>query len=241
MKAILINEATLKPFGFVSAENALQESMIFNDEFSAPILGVIKNLHWYSLKNKFTPMVLWPQEVCSGWFSIAISGNISSTISQIEKQFKTSFPDNPFEYYFHDDFFNRQYNSERQFGKIFSLFALLAIFIACLGLWGLASFSSVQRVKEIGIRKVLGASSITIVKLLSKDFLKLLVIASIVALPFIWFVTNSWLDNFAFRIKLSYDIIILPTTLLFVLCLGTVSFQTIRAARINPARSLKEQ
>ncbi len=241
MKSVIINDATLKPFGFVSAENAVQESMIFNDEFSAQILGVVENIHWYSLKNKFTPMVLWPQEVCSGWYSIAISNNISSTISEVEKQFKKSFPDNPFEYYFHDDFFNRQYKAEQQFGKIFSLFALLAIFIACLGLWGLASFTSAQRVKEIGIRKVLGASSNTIVGLLSRDFFKLLVIASIVALPFIWFVMNSWLDNFAFRIQPSFDLYLFPTLLLFILGMGTVSFQTFRAARINPAQSLKEQ
>jgi putative ABC transport system permease protein len=239
MKSIVINEASLKAFDFISAEMAVEESMVFNNDYTAPILGVVKNLHWYSLKNKFTPMVLWPQEVCSGWYSVVISDNIRETISQIEKQFKAKFPDNPFEYYFYDDFFNQQYKAEQQFGKIFSLFTVLGVLVACLGLWGLASFTSVQRVKEIGIRKVLGASSNIIVGLLSRDFFKILLVASIIALPCMWFVADSWLDNFAFRIQLSYDLFLLPTIFLLMLGMGTVSFHTLRAAKANPAESLK--
>lgn len=239
MKSIIINEASLLPFGFASARSAIEESMIFNGEYTTPILGVVKNSHWYSLKNKFTPMVLWPQEVCSGWYSVVISNNFSETITEIEKQFKTSFPDNPFEYFFYDDFFNRQYKADQQFEKIYSLFAVLGVFIACIGLWGLASFASVQRIKEIGIRKVLGASSNTIVGLLSRDFFKVLLMSSIIALPCIWLVADSWLDNFAFRIRLSYELFLFPAIFLFILGMVTVSFHTFRAAGANPVQSLK--
>ncbi len=240
MKSILINEATVDPFGFSSSHGAVGESMVFNNnEFSAPILGVVRNIHWYSLKNKFTPMILWPQEVCAGWFSVRISDNIEGTLPEIEKLFKAYFPNGPFEYYFHDDFFNRQYQSEQSFRQIFSLFAVLAIFIACLGLWGLAAFASFQRIREIGIRRVLGASSGGIVILLSIQFLKLLVVACVVALPVVWVMSDKWLDNFAFRIGLSYDLFLIPSMTLLLIGMATVSIHTIRAARSNPVDTIR--
>jgi len=240
MKAIIINEASVESFGFGSAQKAVEESMIFNEEYTAPVLGVVSNVHWYSLKNKFTPMVFWPQEVCAGWYSIVISHNIRETITQVEKLFKVHFPNAPFEYYFHDDFFNRQYQSDQRFGRLFSLFAMLAIIIACLGLWGLASFTSAQKVREIGIRKVLGASSIAIVELLSMQFLKLLLLACIVALPVVWIVSDKWLGNFAFRINLSYAVFLFPSMVLLILGMATVSIHTIRAAMANPAQSIRD-
>lgn len=239
MKSIIINEATVGPFGFGSNREAIEEQMMFNDEFSAPIVGVVRNMHWYSLKNQFAPMVLWPQEVCTGWVSVSISNTIATTLPQIESLFKTYFPNDPFEYYFRDDFFNRQYQSDQNFREIFSLFALLAIIIACLGLWGLASFTSSQRVREIGIRKVLGASVTGIVALLSIQFLKLLVVACFIAMPVVWFISDTWLSNFAFRIELSYDLFLIPSMLLLGIGMATVSLHTVRAAKSDPVDSIR--
>lgn len=239
MKSIIINEATVGPFGFSSSLEAIEERMMFNDEFSAPIIGVVKNMHWYSLKNQFAPMVFWPQEVCTGWVSVSISKNIAATLPQIESLFKTYFPNDPFEYYFHDDFFNRQYQSHQNFREVFSLFALLAVIIACLGLWGLASFTSSQRVREIGIRKVLGASARGIVAMLSIQFLKLLVVACFIAMPVVWFISDKWLSNFAFRMELSYDLFLIPSMLLLAIGMAAVSFHTLRAAKSDPIDSIR--
>ncbi|HPH47226.1 MAG TPA: FtsX-like permease family protein, partial [Chryseolinea sp.] len=145
------------------------------------------------------------------------------------------------DYYFLDDFFDSQYKGEQQFAKIFSLFAMLAIVIACLGLWGLASFTTTQKLKEIGIRKVLGASVSSILLLLSWQFLKLVLIASVIALPLTWYGVDSWLGNFAFRIGLEWSLFVVPVLILITLALGTVSLQIVRGANINPAKILRSE
>jgi putative ABC transport system permease protein len=166
---------------------------------------------------------------------------MSETIKKVEAEYKEAFPGNPFDYYFLDDFFNNQYRDDQQFAKIFSLFAILAIIIACLGLWGLASFTTTQKLKEIGIRKVLGASVQSILSLLSWQFLKLVLISSLIALPLTWFGIDSWLDNFAFRIGLQWDLFVIPVFILLLIALSTVSIQIIRGASINPARILRSE
>ena len=164
-----------------------------------------------------------------------------ATISAIEKKWNTLIPARPFSYYFLDEYFDRQYQSEQRFGKLFLNFAVLAIIISCLGLLGLASYSTMQRTREIGIRKVLGASVPNIVNLLSKDFLKLVSIAIIVASPIAWFVMHKWLQDFAYRIPIAWWIFVIAAFSAVFIAVVTVSFQAIRAAVSNPADSLRTE
>lgn len=241
MKAVLINEAALTAFGLGNAENALKERIILGSDTTA-ILGVLKNYHWNSLKTEHTPFLFKADTISRRNYSLHLSStNINATIQKIEKQYKEAFPGNPFDYYFLDDFFNEQYKDDQQFAKIFSLFTVLAIVIACLGLWGLASFTTAQKLKEIGIRKVMGASVLNILTLLSWQFLKLILIASIIAVPLTWFGIDSWLGNFAFHIGLEWDLFVVPVVMLVILALGTVSFQILRGANINPAKILRSE
>jgi putative ABC transport system permease protein len=162
-------------------------------------------------------------------------------VKKVEAIFKESFPGNPFDYFFLDDFFNRQYKDDQQFARIFGMFAALAIIIACLGLFGLASFTTTQKLKEISIRKVLGASTSSIMKLLSAQFLKLVLIASIIAIPLTWYGIDMWLDNFAFRIGVGWDLFVVPAVMLGIIALLTVSFQIFRGANSNPAKVLRSE
>ena len=241
MESVLVNEAALTAFGLGDPENALNQRLIFGGDTVA-ILGVLKNYHWNSLKTDHTPFLLKADTISDHNYSMHLSGNnINEIVKQVEAKYKEIFPGNPFDFYFLDDFFNNQYKADQQFGKIFSLFALLAIVIACLGLWGLASFTTAQKLKEIGIRKVLGASVSSIMSLLSWQFLKLVLIASVIALPLAWYGVNTWLDNFAFRIGLQWDLLVVPLMILVILALGTVSLQILRGANINPAKTLRTE
>lgn len=242
MRSVLVNEAALTAFGLGDAEHALQEHILLGGD-TAAILGVLKNYHWNSLKTEHTPWLFKADTISQRNYSILLSsgGNLSATIEKIEATYKEIFPGNPFDYYFLDDFFNSQYKSEQQFAQIFSLFAILAIIIACLGLWGLASFTTAQKLKEIGIRKVLGASVSSIMSLLSWQFFKLILIASVIAIPLTWYGVDSWLGNFAFRIGLHWDLFVVPVVVLIVLALGTVSLQIFRGANINPAKILRTE
>jgi putative ABC transport system permease protein len=241
MESVLINEASLTAFNLGTAEQALEEKIILGDD-SVAILGVLKNYNWASLKTEHAPWLLKADTISRRCYSIHLtSTNMTGTIAQIERKYKEAFPGNPFDYYFLDDFFNSQYKGEQQFGKIFSLFAILAIVIACLGLWGLASFTTAQKLKEISIRKVLGASIGGIVSLLSWEFLKLVLIASVIAVPLTWYGVNAWLSTFAFRIGLQWDLFVVPVIILAVIALGTVSLQILRGANANPAKVLRSE
>jgi putative ABC transport system permease protein len=167
--------------------------------------------------------------------------NIPGLVKQIENKWKTMASGQPFNYSFMDDDFNNTYKSEQQTGKIFISFAALAIFIACLGLFGLVTYASEQRTKEIGIRKVLGASVSTIVGMLSKDFLKLIFIAAIIAFPVAWWAMHSWLQHFAYRISITGWVFVIAGGLALIIALLTVSFQAIKAAIANPVKSLRTE
>jgi putative ABC transport system permease protein len=241
MESVLVNEAALTAFGLGDAEHALQERIILGGDTTA-ILGVLKNYHWNSLKTEHTPWLFKADTISRRSYSILLSGdNMTETIAKIEKQYKDIFPGNPFDYYFLDDFFNAQYKAEQQFASIFSLFAILAIVIACLGLWGLASFTTTQKLKEIGIRKVMGASVASIMSLLSWQFFKLILIASVIAIPLTWYGIDTWLGNFAFRVGLQWDLFVVPVVILAILALGTVSLQIFKGANVNPAKILRSE
>ncbi|MGH7456580.1 MAG: ABC transporter permease, partial [bacterium] len=160
-------------------------------------------------------------------------------IGHIQSEYEKLFSGNPFEYFFLDEYFNRQYQTDQRFGQIFGVFAGLAIIIAVLGLFALSAFSAVKRTKEIGIRKVLGATTPNLVMLLSKDFLLLLSLANLVALPLAGLIIKKWLENYAFRINLGWDIFVIPAVIVAAIALITVSTQAIKAALANPVEALR--
>jgi putative ABC transport system permease protein len=166
---------------------------------------------------------------------------IPPAIEAVGKLYKTLIPDEPYDYNFLDESFNTQYKSDQQFGNIFGVFAGLAVAISCLGLWGLASFTTSQRLKEIGVRKVLGATVGSIVYLLSAQFLKLVVLAALIALPMTWYGMSTWLNNFAFKISLQWDLFLIPVVLLTLTALLTVSLQVLKGATMNPAKILRSE
>jgi putative ABC transport system permease protein len=167
--------------------------------------------------------------------------NLPSTIADIKKKYASFFPGNLFDYYFLDEKFNEQYKNDILFGQVFSLFAAFAIFIACLGLLGLSLFATAQRTKEIGVRKVLGASVSNIILLLSTDFLRLILIAFVIASPIAWLVMHNWLQNFPYRTTFNWWIFPSAGLLSFVIAMATISFQAIKAAGMNPAKSLRTE
>jgi putative ABC transport system permease protein len=240
MKGVLVNETALKVYGLGTPEQAMNERLILGD--TTEIIGVVRNFHWNSLKTDHTPFMFKADTISGRAFSIHIStSNMQKTLEAIEHKYKEVFPGNPFNYYFLDDFFDKQYKDDQQFGNIFSVFAGLAIVIACLGLWGLASFTTTQKLKEIGIRKVLGASVNSIMTLLSWQYFKLVLIASVIGLPLTWYGLNEWLSGFAFRIPLTVDLFIVPTVILTIIAITTVGLQIFRGANVNPAKILKSE
>jgi putative ABC transport system permease protein len=174
--------------------------------------------------------------------SVNIDGHhLPNTIAAIERTWKAMLPDKPFSYYFLDEFFDKQYRAEDRFGKLFLYFAVLAIFISCLGLMGLASYSTLQRTKEIGVRKIVGASVGSIVFLLSKDFLKLVGWSFLIAAPLSWYFIDGWLQGFAYRIPVYWWIFAMAGLMALLIALLTVSFQAIKAAVANPIESLRTE
>ena len=167
--------------------------------------------------------------------------DVPATIRAIKKKYETFFPGNLFDYTFLDDRFNRQYSDEQLFGKVFGLFASFAILIACLGLFGLSLFATMQRTKEIGVRKVLGASISNIVFLLSSDFIRLIILANIIAFPLAWWVMHSWLQDFAYRTSLSWWIFAIAGAIALLIAAITISIQTIKASYANPVNSLRTE
>jgi putative ABC transport system permease protein len=178
----------------------------------------------------------------NGGISVRInSANITNVVAQIKNKWKTMAPSQPFDYSFMDEDFNKLYTTEQRMGEIFITFAALAILIACLGLFGLVTYAAEQRVREIGIRKVLGASVSNIAGMLSADFLKLVIISTAIAFPVAWWAMHKWLESFAYRISISWWIFIIAGIAAILIALITVSFQAIKAAVANPVKSLRTE
>lgn len=241
-QAMLLNEAAVKLFGYSSPQQAIgRRFKQWGRE--GKIVGVMKDFHFRSLQEVIKPLSMRIELKNLGLISVKMSSqNTPATLAAIENKWKTFIPKRPFNYYFLDEFFDRQYRAEQRFGKLFLNFAVLAIFISCLGLLGLASYSTLQRTREIGIRKVLGATVPGIVNLLSKDFLVLVAISFLVASPIAGlFMHYYWLKGFAYRIDISWWIFAIAGILALVIALGTISFQAIRAATSNPVKSLRSE
>jgi putative ABC transport system permease protein len=238
---IILNENAVKTLGFKSPQAALGHS-IMNGQKKWDIVGVIADYHQKSLRFSIEPTLLEPVLNIQNQISIKIDPkNVAATVAAIKAKYITFFPGNLFDYSFLDEQFNAQYKNDELFGKAFSIFGGFAIFIACLGLLGLSLFATIQRTKEIGVRKVLGASVSNIVLLLSKDFIILVLIAILIATPVAWFILHNWLQDFAYRITISWWIFGLAGIVAIVVALATISFQAIKAAGSNPVNSLRSE
>jgi len=243
---VVINEEVVQALGFKNNQEAINKRLVFilgTDEVNCEIIGVASNYHQRSLKEKYDPILYYfPSQTVWQYFTFHVNKqDARHGLAAIQSLFKTSFAGNPFEYFFLDDYFNRQYQSDQRLGNVFGLFAVLAIIVACLGLLGLSSFVIKLRTKEIGIRKVLGAPVSSILMLFSTDFVKLVCIASVIAIPLIYIGAHQWLMNYAFHIKLSWFIFLLPPLILLIIALLTISVQSLRAALSNPVKSLRSE
>ena len=165
--------------------------------------------------------------------------DIRQSLAHIESTYETFFPGNAFNYFFLEDEFNKQYHSDIRFGNLFLSFTILAMFVACIGLFALVSYSAIKKIKEIGIRKVLGATISNLMAMLSKEYFILLAIANIIAIPAIWYWGNNWLSNYAFHTPLTFEIFLMPGIVVTLISLVTVSFRTYLAASADPVKSLK--
>jgi putative ABC transport system permease protein len=238
-KNVLINESASRQMGFAKIEDAIDDQIYFwGDTFK--IVGVLKNYHQESLKKAYEPLVFRYNVAPGGYYSIKFNtSRVKESMAGFEEQWKSMFPGNPFITFFLDDHYEQQYQADTQFGKVFGIFSALAIFIACLGLFGLSSLTAIQRTKEIGVRKVLGASVTSILTLVSRDYVKLMLAAIVIAIPLAWWIMNLWLEDFATKIELSWWIFAIPSLIVIFIALFTVSIHTLKAARTNPTRSLR--
>jgi putative ABC transport system permease protein len=240
-QAMVLNEAAIKMFGYSSPQEAVgRRFKQWGRE--GKIIGVVKDFHFRSLQQPIKPLSMRIEPNRSQLISANVAAaNLPATLAALENKWKTLIPNRPFSYYFLDEFFDEQYRGEERFGKLFLNFSILAIFISCLGLLGLASYSTMQRTKEIGIRKVMGASVSRIINLLSREFLVLVVLSFFIAMPVAWYFMHSWLQDFAYRTKISWWVFVVAGGIAVLIAVFTVSFQAIKAAIANPVKSLRTE
>lgn len=240
--AIIINEAAVKSLGYKNPQEAIGKRFAQKGS-NGLITGIIKDFHFKSYAEDIQPLAV----KMSPWFFTFItldisSNNMNATIGKIEEVWKSVAPGLPLIYNFSDETYDAQYKDEARFGKLFVCLAALAIFISCLGLYGLSAFSTVQRTKEIGIRKILGASSLDIVNSLSKDFLKLVLLAAVIASPIAWLAMQQWLEhNYAYRISIGWQVFATAGIIAVTIAFVTVCFHTVKAATANPVKSLRTE
>ena len=239
---MLVNESALRQLGYKDPMAAINSFvMVGNKEFK--LIGVLKDYHHESLKKEIKPIVFffgyrWMSDI--GYYSIKInSADLKNTINQIERLWNQTYPEDHFQYFFLDDEFNAQYKADQAFGRVFTLFAFLAIFIAAIGLFGLAVYSANQRTKEIGVRKVNGARNWEILAMLNRNFVKWVAFAFILATPIAWFILSRWLENFAYQTSLSWWIFASAGLLALLIAIITVSWQSWKAATRNPVEALR--
>ena len=240
--AFLLNEAAVKKIGWKTPQDAIDKFFQYGDR-KGKVIGVLQDFHFETLHEEIVPMVFFiPRNGQYNRLTVKVSGNqIPQALAHLENTWHKFLPDNPFDYTFLEERFEQVYQSEQRQGGIFTTFSGIAIFIACLGLFGLASFTTQQRTKEIGIRKVLGADVRTIVGLLSKDFLTLVCWSILLAAPVAWWAMSQWLQDFAYRTRMPWEMFILAGVLAVVIAMLTISYQAIKAASANPVKSLRSE
>ncbi|HXB93170.1 MAG TPA: ABC transporter permease [Puia sp.] len=240
-KAILLNEKATSLFGFNSAQDAIGEK-IKRGRDSLTVVGVVTNYHHQGLQKAINPQLILLNPNARNYYSVKLTGdNLPQTIVSIHKDWDRYFPNDPFEYFFLDESFGEQYKADQRFGSVFGMFASLAILIACFGLLGLSAYNVLQRTKEIGIRKVLGASVRQLIFLLSREFLYLVLISLVIAIPLTWWVMHNWLQDFAYRIAIEWWVFALAGALAILVALVTVGTQALKAALDNPVKSLRSE
>ncbi len=239
--AVLINQTAAKSLGFTE-ENAIGELLNFKGQYPWKVIGVVEDYHHSSLKESLDPMIFMYRPNSASFYSLKVeAANIPSTLSRVEDLWNDIYPDNPFQYFFLDEFFDRQYKTDRQFNTVFSAFAVMVIVVVCMGLFGLVSFTVEQSRKEIGIRKVLGASAQKLIYLLTKDYAILIAISICISLPAGYFLMNEWLEDFAYRTSIGLWVYVIGALSIIVITLVTVSFKSMAAANSNPVQSLRNE
>jgi len=242
-KQVVVNETFIHKLGIQNAENAIGKTVQFGGGGKwMPISGVVKDFKTNSLRETVKPIVISPAKKFEGNVAIKIqTQNLSKTVAALQKMWENVYPEYAYNGYFLDDNIAKFYQAENQMAMVYKIFAGIAIFISCLGLYGLVSFMAVQRTKEVGIRKVLGASVSSIVYLFSKEFIVLIIISFVIATPLAWYVMTGWLQNFAYRISLSAWVFLLAIATSVVIAWVTVGYKAVRAALANPVKSLRSE
>jgi putative ABC transport system permease protein len=239
LRNALVNVNATRMLGMKSPDDIVGRNVKFWGK-DWTIVGVVPDYHQQGLKNPMEPMVFVPAYSTDNPTSIKIgNGDNVATLAQIEAIYRKFFPDNVFGYSYLEDRYKSQYRDDNRFGQIVSIFTILAIIISCLGLIGLSSYTAIQRTKEIGIRKVLGASVASIVSLLSIDFMRLILVATVLSIPIAYFAMQQWLSSYAYKISLGWMLFVLPVALIVLIAALTMSFQIIRTALTKPADTLK--
>ncbi len=240
----ILNESGVNLIGFDTPAEAIGHEFFPVQQWATlpagPIIGVVEDFHFSNLRKKIKPLVYFQKSAWYWCILIKINpDNMPAALAAVEKTWEKINPEYPFEYNFVDDLYASIYKAEQKQGTILGLFSLLAVFIACLGLFGLASYTVERRTKEIGIRKVHGAGISQIVFLLTKDFIRWVIIANIIAWPLAYYVMQKWLDNFAYRINIGWTVFVMAAAAALIIALLTISFQSIKAARANPVKTLR--
>jgi len=240
-REFLVNESFVKSLGLKKPEDILnKEISIMGGLIKCPVVGVLKDFNDRSLRQDVAPLLIATNSTMYRQASIKLSTtNIASAMQAIKKIWEQAFPNNVYEYRFLDDKVASFYKQENQLSELYKIFAAIAIFLSCLGLYGLASFMAVQKIKEVGIRKVLGATAGNIVYLFSKEFIVLIAIAFIIATPLAWYFMNQWLQNYVYRVNISWWLFAAGGFAAIIIALATISFQAIKAAIANPVKSLR--
>ena len=245
---MIINERAVKSMGLTNPIGMRLNNTAGNPPIvrTFTVVGVVKDFHYQSLRTEITPFILLSSERFNGFgggiISVRISGeNVTQTISSIEAKWKEFVPEEPFKFNFLDQTLNDQYQAEQNSSKVFTVFAGLAILIACVGLFGLSAYTAGLRTKEIGVRKVMGASVFGVVFMLSKDFTKLILIAFVLAIPVAYYGMDQWLQGFYFRTGIDVFTFVIAGLSTLLISWLTVSYQSIRAAIVNPVNSLRSE
>ena len=240
-KEVIANEEAIRLWNIPTPEQAVGVKLKYwGTEWT--VIGVVKNYRQESPKSPFVPML----HKYSSWYSSYASvrykgGNPSDNLEQAQRVYEETFPDTPFEYFFLDQEYDKQFRADRQFQQVFTVITGFAIFIACLGLFGLASFTVSKRAKEIGIRKVIGASVAQIVVLLSGNFIKTVMVSALISVPITYWLVINWLDNFSARIDVSWWLFFVPTLIVLILAMASMGFKTLKVAFGNPVDSLRDE
>jgi ABC-type antimicrobial peptide transport system permease subunit len=242
-REFLVNESFVKSLGFKNPEDVLnKEISILGGLIKCPVVGVLKDFSNRSFRHNLAPLLITTNITMYRQAGIKLATtNIFSTIASVKKIWEQTFPDYVYEYEFLDDKIESFYKQENQLSQLYKTFAAIAIFLSCLGLYGLASFMAVQRIKEVGVRKVLGATAANIVYLFSKEFIILILIAFAIATPLAWYFMHQWLQDYVYRINISWSLFAISGLAAIIIALLTISFQAIKAAIANPIKSLKTE